>query len=92
MPLTRKINFKGELKKRNIVQIPQLYRWQYKLETCQILKVTVNVAGAWAFKETFLNRLRKDGRLTIPQIVISRLKRGEPSLEDYDMEISIVPA
>ena len=41
MPLTQKVSFKTMLQKGNRVQLPKLIRWKFKLETSQILKVTV---------------------------------------------------
>jgi hypothetical protein len=78
--------------RRNLIQIPQLYRWRYKLETKQILRVTVNIAGLWSNRETFLTQMHKDGRITIIDPVMSRLKGDESTLEGYDMDVTIEPA
>ena len=91
MPLTEKIEFKQKLQRQNRVEVPEIFCWQYKLETLQILKVTVNVAGYWSNQEMFLTRMRKDKRITIPKSVISRLKRNEASLEGCDVEITVEP-
>ena len=40
-PLTEAVEFKTVLQKGNRVQPPKLIRWKFKLETDQILKVTV---------------------------------------------------
>ena len=91
MTLTGKVSFKSTLRSERII-VPKLIRWQHKLETSQILKVTVNIAGQWSNKECYLTRMRKDGHIAIPRIVQTRLKREEPNLEGYDMDITIEPA
>ncbi len=73
------------------MRIPRLYRWQYKLETSQVLKVTVNIVGFWNYQEVFLTKMRKDGHLSIPKSVLSRLRGNEPTLEGCDMELIIEP-
>jgi len=60
VPLTERVEFKAVLQKGNRVQLPKLVRWRFKLETSQILKVTVtavNVFGGW---ETFYGKISKD--------------------------------
>jgi hypothetical protein len=48
------------------VQVPKLVRWRFKLETDQILKVTVNVHGIWGTSQSYLSRISKDGRIVYP--------------------------
>jgi hypothetical protein len=43
VPLTEAVSFKTLLQKGNRVQVPKLVRWQFKLETTQVLKVTVKI-------------------------------------------------
>jgi hypothetical protein len=49
-----------------------LFRWQYRMETNQVLKVKVRVAGSFG-SERFLARMTKDGRLTIPKLAFKLL-------------------
>ena len=91
MTLTRKVSFKSTLRCERVI-IPKLYRWQHKLETSQILKVTINITGLWSNKESYLTRMHKDGHIGIPRTVQARLKREEQSLEGCDMDITIEPA
>jgi hypothetical protein len=37
MPLIEKVNFKTILQKGNKIQVPELIRWQFKVETNQML-------------------------------------------------------
>ena len=51
VPLTEKVCFKTVFQIGNRVQIPKLVRWRYKLETDQILKVTLSVHNVWGAPE-----------------------------------------
>jgi len=95
MPLTERVEFKAALQKGNRVQLPKLVRWRFKLETSQILKVTVtavNVFGGW---ETFYGKMDKSGRMTIPKLALKQLqnrRRDLQSLTGTIMEVRIEPA
>jgi bifunctional DNA-binding transcriptional regulator/antitoxin component of YhaV-PrlF toxin-antitoxin module len=89
--LNRKIDFKTILKNGRIL-VPILYRWQYKIESSQVLKVTINLAGDWRNKESFLTKIRKDGNITIPKAVQSGLKRKDLNLAGSNMDVTIEPA
>jgi len=91
MPLTRKVNFKTTLKSRNLLQIPNVVRWEFKMEKDQALKVTVNVVGLFSNTESYLTKMRKDGRITVPKLVLALLKQKESSLEGYAMEVTLEP-
>jgi hypothetical protein len=47
LPLTERLDFKAVLQKGNRFQLPKLVRWKFKLETSQILKVTVFPAKSY---------------------------------------------
>ena len=91
MPLTQKVNFKTKFQKGNRVQIPKLVRWRFKLETDQILKVTVSVFGVWGTPESYLSRMGKDGRILIPKLMLTLLKGDKPNLEGHVMEVTLEP-
>jgi hypothetical protein len=42
--------------------------------------------------ESFLIKMRKDGRIAVPELVIALLKHDEPNLEGYAMEVTLKPA
>jgi len=67
-------------------------RAEFKLETAQTLKVTVSVVGPILAHESFLGKMRKDGYITVPPIVVELLRRDKPSLETYIMEVTLEPA
>ena len=52
------------------------------METSEVLKVTVNVVGLFSNSESFWTKMRKDGRIAVPKLVLALLKQNEPSLED----------
>jgi len=63
------------LQRGNRVQIPRLFRWQYRMEANQVLRVDVRIAGSFG-GERFLARMTKDGRLTIPKLALKLLQGG----------------
>ena len=95
VPLTERVDFKATLQKGNRVQLHKLVRWQFKLETSQVLKVTVTAIKVFGGWETFYGRMDKSGRLTIPrltlQLVLERM-RGDPSLTGAVIEVRLEPA
>jgi hypothetical protein len=41
------------------IQLPKLLRWQFKLETSQVLKVTVTAVNKFGGWETFYGKMDK---------------------------------
>ncbi len=63
------------------------------MEPGEVLKVTVNVVAGWfTNKETFMAKMRKDGCIAVPKLVLALLKRDEPSLEGYAIDVTLEPA
>jgi len=91
MPLTQKVSFKTMLQKGNRVQVPKVVRWQFKMESEQVLKVTVNALDVWSGWETFYARMGKDGRITIPKLQRELLRGQEQSLTGYVREVVLEP-
>ena len=87
LPLTKQIVFKTRLQRGNRVQIPKYVRWSYKLETTQILKATIQVVNLWVASESFLTRPSKDGRISIPLLIIKPNK----NLQGHIMRITLQP-
>ena len=92
MPLTQKVSFKTMLQKANRVQVPKVVRWQFKMDTEQILKVTVNALNVFSDWQTFYARMGKDGRITLPKLTRELLRGREQSLTGYAMEVVLEPA
>lgn len=91
VPLTEKVAFKAILQIGNRVQVPRLIRWRYKLETDQILKVSVSVVNVWCSPQTFFARVGNDGRITIPKLTLALLGAKKQDLEHYVMDIILEP-
>jgi hypothetical protein len=92
MPLTQIVAFKTVLQKGNRVQIPKLIRWQFKMETDQVLKVSVNAIDVWNSWQFFYAKMGKDGRILIPKLMLALLRSEKPSLAGYVMEVMLEPA
>jgi hypothetical protein len=92
MPLTEKVSFKAVLQKGNRVQVPRLIRWQFKMDSAQVLKVSVTAVNVYTGWQIFYAKMGKDGRLTVPRLQRELLKGGEQSLVGYVMEVTLEPA
>ena len=90
MPLTESVSFKVVLQKGNRIQIPRLVRWQFKLEHTQILKIRVESEGPY-LDEEFLGCMNKDGRITIPKLIVNLLKEEETNLEGQVFRVTLNP-
>ena len=92
VPLTQKVSFKTMLQKGNRVQVPRVIRWQFKMDTEQILKVSVNAVNLWSGWQIFYTKMGKDARITIPKLQRELLRGKEQSLAGYVMEVMLEPA
>ena len=91
MPLNQNVIYKTALQKRDHLQVPKLIRWKYKLEPTEILKATITIVGVLGVRESFLATVHKDGRLVIPKLTMTLLKRNKPNLEGSVMEVTLEP-
>jgi hypothetical protein len=97
LPLTEAVSFKTLLQKGNRVQVPKLVRWQFKMETTQVLKVTVKIEISHysSVLESFYARMGGDGRITVPWLALVLLQKranAGKSLVGYVLEVRIEPA
>ncbi|MGA2681243.1 MAG: hypothetical protein ABSF44_05515 [Candidatus Bathyarchaeia archaeon] len=74
MPLTSSVTFKAMIGRGNRIQIPTLIRWEFKLESTQLLRGHLRLF-AYGVDETFYVKMNKDGRITIPKLNASLIKR-----------------
>ena len=92
MPLTEKVNFKTRLQRGNRIQVPKFVRWRYKLETDQILKVSIMRINM-KYYECFFATMSKDGRIVVPKLVLEEICPEDPSrLEGYPLNVTIEPS
>ena len=95
MPLTQKVTFKTMLQRGNRVQVPKLVRWQFKMDTEQVLKVAVDAVNVWSGWQFFYAKMGKDGRITLPKLTreLLRSERDErQSLAGAVIEVQLEPA
>ena len=92
VPLNQRVTFKVLLQKRRRLQVPRVVRWQFKLETSQVMKVTLSVIGMVGTRESFFGRMHRDGSLVVPPLVVDLLKRDEPNLDGCALEVTLEPA
>jgi hypothetical protein len=80
------------LQKGNRVQVPKVVRWQFKMDTEQVLKVSVHAVNVFSGWETFYSRMGRDGRITIPKLQRELLRGKEQDLTGYVMDVTLEPA
>jgi hypothetical protein len=92
LPLTEKVSFKTPLQRGNRVQVPKLVRWQFKMDTDQILKVTVNALNVWGSSQTYYAKMAKDGRILLPKLQQELMQNSrETDLTGYIIEVTLQP-
>jgi hypothetical protein len=92
MPLTEKVSFTTTLQSVNKVQIPKLIRWRFKIDSDQALKVGVNFLGMHMGWQFFYTKMRKDGRITVPKLVLSLMHAEEEKSAGSPLDVTIEPA
>ena len=80
------------LQKGNRVQVPKLVRWQFKMETEQVLKVSVSVINLWTGGQFFYAKMGKDGRILLPKLQLELMQSSrETNLTGYVIEVTLEP-
>jgi len=71
------------------MQVPDLIRSQFKMETNQVLNVGVNdltLQSGWRF---FYSKMSKDGRIYIPLLILTLLQDERSSLAGHILEVTL---
>jgi hypothetical protein len=92
VPLTEKVTFTSILQSKSTIQIPKVIRWRFKMESDQALKTGVNFLGLHKGWQFFYSKMRKDGRITVPKVVLTLFGDEETSLTGHALEVMIEPA
>jgi hypothetical protein len=92
MLLTEKVSFVTLLQKGNRIQVPRLIRWQFKLESSQILKVTMYAKNLFSMPQSFYSKMGKDGRIYVPELQLALITRRETRLGGLIMQVTLEPA
>jgi hypothetical protein len=91
LPLTQKVTFKTASQKGNRIQIPKIVRWQFKIETNQVLRVNLNSINAYSGTQTFYAKMTKDGRILIPNLIIRLIKEQRPNIQGFIFNVTLEP-
>ena len=92
MLLNQRVTFKAALKKNHAFRVPKIVMGQFKLESSEVLKVTVSVVGLMGVRESFLAKIYKDGRILVPALQVALLKNYAETLKDTALEVTLEPA
>ena len=83
MPIIEKIAFKNVLEKGSRIQVPKLIRWEFKVETNQLLNVGVNDINTQIGWQFFFAKMSKEGRIRIPLVIIKLLQTDESDITGH---------
>ncbi len=84
LPLSEEVDFSVVVQARCRIYFPSVVRWQYKLDCSEVFMVYLVLADPFEGEVSFLGRLSRDGRLTIPEVyVISLLRQAKAALGEY---------
>jgi hypothetical protein len=92
MPLAEKVVFTTTLEHSEKVMVPKVVRWRFKMEPDQALKVGVNFLELHKGWQFFYAKMRKDGRISIPKLVLNLFEEEKTNLAGYSLEVMIEPA
>ena len=91
MTLTQKVTFQTVLEKGNRIQVPKMIRWQFKMDSNQVLKVGINALDLGRGWQFFYQKMAGDGRINVPRLALLILKGEKPSLAGYLIEMTLEP-
>ncbi len=91
MPLNQRVMFEAQLQRRNMVQVPKMIRWQFKMDPDQVLKVGVCVPVKDTGTHNFFAKMRADGRIVVPKLIVVILQGKSNDLLGYILEIILEP-
>jgi hypothetical protein len=95
LPLTQVVRFKAVLQAGNRVQVPNVVRWEFKMDHTQVLSVAVKVADQYEYEQKFYGKMRSDGRITVPKRlleIVLRAVEGSESSGEILFDVSVEPA
>ena len=62
------------------------------MEADQVLRVGIWISGSYEGWQFFYAKMRKDGRITVPKLMLSLFEDEKTSLEGYALEVMLEPA
>ncbi len=84
--------FQCQIERCNMIVVPKMIRWQFKMEPDQILKVGVSLPVKGSGVQYFYAKMNKEGRIRIPKIIVMVLQGKEENLLGYFLEATVEPA
>jgi len=91
LPITERITYKTVLQKGKKIQVPELIRCQFKVETNQLLNVGVNDLNTQSGWQFFFAKMSIDGRIRIPLLIIKLLQNEESDITGHILEVTLEP-
>lgn len=92
MPLSERVSFEAQIQKRNMVQVPKIIRWQFKMDPQQVLRVGINLPKEGSGTHYFFAKMRGDGRIVIPKLIVSILQGKMNDLLGFIFVLTLDPA
>jgi hypothetical protein len=74
--------------------VPNVLRWEFKLEPNQALQVLVFFVGDWSSRQRFYACMSKDGRIRVPKTTSELLKAdydGDTAEAGAIVEVKLAP-
>jgi len=65
---------------------------KYKLESSEILKVTVSIYIGYTKSESFFAKMYESGRIRIPDLTVALLKNDKLNIDRCPITVKIEPA
>ena len=92
MALTEKVTFTAVLQKGNRFQVPKVLRWRFKMDSEQVLKVSVSAVEIIGAKHYFYARMDKSGRITVPRLTRDLVRGLRQTRVGYGLNVTLEPA
>jgi hypothetical protein len=90
--LTEKVSLTAVLQKGNRFQVPKVLRWRFKMDTDQVLKVSVSAVEIIGARHVFYARMDRSGRITVPRLTRELVRGIRGSRVGYGLNVTLEPA
>ena len=94
LPLMQGVHFKVVLQVGGRFQVPNVVRWEFKMDPEQVLFVSAKIADQYRNEQSFYGKMRSDGRITIPKRLLKLVLldlAGSKSSRKILLEVSLDP-
>jgi hypothetical protein len=73
------------------VQIPNVIRWEFKLDPSQVLKVGFSIPTNFKGWQSFYAKMEKAGRISIPKEILSQWQDERANLPGCTVDVTLEP-